>query len=120
MDTKTKDCKELLNEVIDTGLCTLCGACTGGCPYLVSYKGKIVLLDNCALSEGQCYEYCPRTYTDMDAISQQVFGVPYSEDELGTTKEVLIARSTDAQIRESTIWRSSNYTLIISTGRRVH
>ena len=24
------------------GLCTYCGACTGMCPYLVSYKGRIV------------------------------------------------------------------------------
>ena len=100
MDTKVKDCKELLNEVVEAGLCALCGACAGGCPYLVSYKGRIVLLDNCTQSEGQCYQYCPRTHTDMDAISQRVFGVPYSEDEVGTTKEVLMARSTDARIKE--------------------
>jgi coenzyme F420 hydrogenase subunit beta len=36
----------------------------------------------------------------MDATSQQVFGMPYSEDEIGTTKEVLIARTTDTRIRE--------------------
>jgi coenzyme F420 hydrogenase subunit beta len=36
----------------------------------------------------------------MDAISKQVFGVPYSEVELGTTKEVLIARSKDTSIRK--------------------
>jgi len=112
MDRKVKGSKELFNEVIDTGLCTLCGACTGGCPYLASYKGKIVLLDNCTLSEGQCYKYCPRTYTDMDAISQQVFGVPYSEDELGTTKEVLIARSTDAQIKEKAQYGGTVTTLL--------
>lgn len=99
MDMKVKGSKELLTEVIDTGLCTLCGACAGSCPYLVSYKGRIVLLDNCTLSEGQCYQYCPRTYTDMDAISQQVLGTPYSSDELGVTKEVLMARSTDANIK---------------------
>lgn len=74
MDTKVSGSKELFNEVIDTGLCALCGACVGGCPYLVPYKGRIVLLDNCTLSEGQCYQYCPRTYTDMNAISQQIFG----------------------------------------------
>lgn len=100
MDIQVKGSKELFHEVIDRGLCTLCGACTGGCPYLVSYRGRIVLLDNCTLSEGQCYKYCPRTYTDMDAISQQVFGVPYSEDELGTAEAVLMARSTDVNIRQ--------------------
>ena len=100
MDIRVKGWKELFDEVMDKGLCTLCGACTGGCPYLVAYRGRIVLLDNCTLSEGQCYKYCPRTYTDMDAISQRVFGIPYSEDELGTTKEVLMARSTDTSIRQ--------------------
>ena len=69
-------------------------------------------LDNCTLSEGQCYKYCPRTYTNMDAISQQVFGVPYSEDELGATKEVLIARSTDAQIREKAQYGGTVTTLL--------
>lgn len=91
--------KELFDEVINQGLCTLCGACSGCCPYLVPNRGRIMLLDNCTLPEGQCYQYCPRTYTDLDAISQTVFGAPYSEDELGSTREVLVARSTDALIK---------------------
>jgi len=97
---KMKGCKELIEEVIDTGLCAYCGACASGCPYVVSYKGRIVLLDNCDISEGQCYQYCPRTRTDLDTISQHVFGTDYSADELGTVKEVLIARSTNLYIRE--------------------
>ncbi|GAF95298.1 unnamed protein product, partial [marine sediment metagenome] len=97
---EAKGCKELFTEVIDAGLCTLCGTCAGDCPYLVSSKGKIVLMDSCSRSEGQCYQNCPRTYVDMDAISEQVFGVSYAEDELGIAKEVLIARSTDARITE--------------------
>jgi coenzyme F420 hydrogenase subunit beta len=112
MDMKVKGSKELLTEVIDAGLCTLCGACAGGCPYLVSYKGRIVLLDSCSLSQGQCYQYCPRTYTDMNAISQQVFGTPYSGDELGTTKEVLMTRSTDARIKESAQYGGTVTTLL--------
>lgn len=112
MDGQIKGCKELLSEVIDTGLCALCGACAGACPYLVPYKGRMVLLDNCTLTEGQCYQYCPRTYTDMDVISQQVFGVPYSEDELGTTKEVLMARATDARIKEMAQYGGTVTTLV--------
>jgi len=95
-----KGCKELIEEVIDTGLCAYCGACAHICPYMVSYKGRIVLLDNCDISEGQCYQYCPRTYTDLDAVSQHVFGTNYHGDGLGTVKEVVIARSTDLSIRE--------------------
>ena len=69
-------------------------------------------LDNCTLSDGQCYQYCPRTFVDMDAISQHVFGVPYSDDELGTTKEVLIARSTDAAIKEKAQYGGTVTTLL--------
>lgn len=100
MDIKAEAHKRLFQEVIDTGLCTLCGGCCGGCPYLVSYKGKIARLDDCTLSEGQCYQTCPRTYTDMNAISQQIFGVPYVEDEIGIVNEIFLARSTDAKTRE--------------------
>jgi len=112
VDTKVKGYKELFSEVIDAGLCALCGACAGGCPYLVPYKGRIVLLDNCTLSEGQCYQYCPRTYTDMNAVSQQIFRAPYSEDEIGTTREVLMARSTETQIRESAQYGGTVTTLL--------
>lgn len=100
MAIESKGCKELFSKVIETGLCTLCGACTGSCPYLVYYKGKIALLDNCArMDEAQCYEYCPRTYMNMDDISQTVFGTPYGDDEMGIAEEVLMARSTDVSIR---------------------
>ena len=100
MDMKVRGSKELLEEVIGSGLCVYCGACSGGCPYLVPYKGRVVLLHNCALSQGQCYQYCPQTYTDMDELSQQIFGVPYGQDEIGVVRETLLARSTNAEIRE--------------------
>jgi len=101
MATESKGCKELFNEVIDAGLCTLCGACTGSCPYLVYYKGRIALLDNCTrMDEAQCYDYCPRTYIDMNAISQKIFGAQYGDSEIGNAEEVLIARSTDTSITE--------------------
>ena len=100
MTTIVKGCKELFNEVIDNNLCVYCGACSGGCPYLVPYKGRMILMDNCTLSDGQCYHYCPRTYIDMDATSHAIFGMPYSEQEVGTFKEIFIARSISPRIRE--------------------
>jgi coenzyme F420 hydrogenase subunit beta len=92
--------KELYEEVIDSGLCTLCGGCTGFCPYLVIHEGRIVRLHQCKLTEGQCYQYCPRTSTDMDAISRHIFGMPYVEDEIGIAEEVFLARSTDPEIHQ--------------------
>ena len=97
---EAKSARELFEGVIDAGLCASCGGCTGGCPYLLPYRGRIVLMDNCLLSDGQCYQYCPRTYTDMEAVSQKVLGVPFSEDEFGIVREIFLARSTDAEIHE--------------------
>ena len=99
MLTAIKSVKELLDEVIKPGLCDVCGACVGDCPYMVFYKGKIRLLDLCTRTEGHCYEYCPRTYTDMDAISHTVFGKSYAGNEIGEYREVFIARATDARVR---------------------
>jgi coenzyme F420 hydrogenase subunit beta len=100
MIKETKGCKELISEVIENYLCCLCGACAGSCPYLASYKGRIVQLNACTLADGQCYQYCPRTPVDMDALSRQVFGQPYSEEEMGTVREVFMARSRDRAIME--------------------
>lgn len=91
---------KLRGEVIDQGLCSLCGGCAAGCPYLAQYKGGIVQLDRCALSEGNCYQYCPRTYTDMDALSRKIFGQPFSEEDMGVVKDTLLARATDTAITQ--------------------
>ncbi len=96
---ENKGSKELVSEVIEKGLCTLCGACAGGCPYLVAYRGRITVMDNCTLDDGQCYQYCPRTYTNMDAISRHLFNAPYAGDAIGEVQEIFIARSSDPEIR---------------------
>jgi len=91
---------KLRGEVIDEGLCSLCGGCAAGCPYLAQYNGRIVQLDRCTLSEGNCYQYCPRTYTDMDALSRRIFGQPFSEEDMGVVKDALLARATDTAVTQ--------------------
>ncbi len=100
MVKETKGCNELISEVIEKNLCCLCGACAGSCPYLRSYKGRIVSMDSCTLDDGQCYQYCPRTPLDMDALSRKIFGLPYGEEEMGSVREFFMARSGDSAIRE--------------------
>ncbi len=100
MTANVKTWRELFSEVIEAGLCTLCGACSGFCPYLTYYKGRIVAVENCARNgDAQCYGYCPRTYTDLDALSQTVFASRYDEAPIGFAKDVVIARSTDTAVR---------------------
>jgi coenzyme F420 hydrogenase subunit beta len=92
-------CEELDAKVIKAGLCTLCGACVGNCPYLAAYEGRVLLKDICDLPEGRCQAACPRISLDLDELSEVVFGMPYPEDGLGTARYVAMTRTTDSKIR---------------------
>ncbi|MHB8091619.1 MAG: Coenzyme F420 hydrogenase/dehydrogenase, beta subunit C-terminal domain [Syntrophales bacterium] len=87
--------KNLLEDVIDAGFCTGCGACVTGCPYIVVREGRVVVLDRCTIEEGDCYRHCPRTSTDMNVVSDKVFGVPFSSAETGHALTIAMARSAD-------------------------
>jgi len=95
MSTEIKSPQDLEKDVIKAGLCTLCGACVGLCPYFRAFKGRVVVMDNCNLSQGRCYAFCPRTPSNLEAVNQTTFGVPYPGDSLGTFRQVLMAKSTD-------------------------
>jgi coenzyme F420 hydrogenase subunit beta len=99
MSPQIKGCQQLQAEVLDRDLCSLCGACVGMCPYLVAYKGRVVPLDECNLSEGRCYAFCPRTPTDLDAVSDSVFGAPYDANAIGRVQEVVMARAASDAVR---------------------
>jgi len=103
-ETAKKASQRLCDEVIAKGMCVLCGACVGQCPYfhINRIRGTIQRIDPCDLEEGQCYLRCPRTYTDFDALYRMIFGVPYDEDKLGVgiVREIFLARSTDPDILE--------------------
>jgi len=99
MSLDVKASRELQAEVLNPSLCSLCGACVGMCPYWVAHRGRIVALDECNLTQGRCYVFCPRTSLDLDLLSQTTFGVPYAADELGTMQRITMARATDAETR---------------------
>jgi coenzyme F420 hydrogenase subunit beta len=100
MSADLKGPQQLQSEVADKQLCTLCGACVGMCPYLVTHRGRVVVMDDCSVSEGRCYAFCPRVGVDLDELSQAVFGVPHVDAELGVVKEVLMARAGKDPSRE--------------------
>jgi coenzyme F420 hydrogenase subunit beta len=68
------------------------------------------LMDNCNLSQGRCYSFCPRTPTDLEAVSQAIFGVPYPGDSLGTYVQVVMAKSLD-----KSMLAKSQYGGVVST-----
>ena len=87
MSPQIKGCQQLRADVIDKGLCALCGACVGMCPYLVAYRGRVVALDDCVVEQGRCHAFCPRVATDLDAASEAVFGAPFDAAPIGTGRE---------------------------------
>ena len=98
VSSPAKGLQHLQEEVIEAGLCTMCGACVGHCPYLRRFEGRVVVLDTCDLCNGECYRYCPRTPTDWDVLNRTAFGAPYILDGLGTVRQMAMCRSANSQI----------------------
>lgn len=92
--------KALEEKVFHQERCTACGACLSLCPYLRSWKGKVVKIDDCNLEEGRCFAYCPRTDFDLDEIYQGIFGESYIEIEMGHVRKILVARAKDPLLRK--------------------
>jgi coenzyme F420 hydrogenase subunit beta len=95
-----KGLKGLEEKVLDRDLCTACGACLSLCPYLGSWKGRVVKLDSCNLEEGRCFAYCPRTEVDLDLVYRMIFGKNYDEIEMGPVRNIVMARAKDPVIRK--------------------
>lgn len=90
-----KGLKGLEEKVFDRDLCAACGACLSLCPYLRSWKGRVVKLDNCNLEEGRCFAYCPRTEVDLNKVYNKIFGKSYEEIEMGPFRKIMMARAKD-------------------------
>jgi coenzyme F420 hydrogenase subunit beta len=90
---KIKGQNELQEMVLNTGLCTGCGACIDLCPYFRSYRGKTAILFPCTLTQGRCFAYCPKVEVDLDELSQKFFGRLYDGIPLGSYQTIMIARA---------------------------
>jgi coenzyme F420 hydrogenase subunit beta len=92
--------KELQKNVLETGLCTHCGACVNLCPYAVAYKDHTILLDPCGREEGRCYAFCPRTPTDLQTLRRR-YDPQDLTPELGAIRGFYLARAADEKVRQS-------------------
>ena len=100
MNKKIMGQKELQKNVVETGLCTNCGACVNLCPYTVSYKDHTIVIDPCGREEGRCYAFCPRTPTDLEALRRQYDSKDLTF-ELGALKGFYLTRAADPEVRKS-------------------
>ena len=104
--------KELQKKVLDTGLCTHCGACVNLCPYAAVYKDNTIILDLCGREEGRCYAFCPRTPTDLKALRERLFEPADFIPELGPLKGFYLTRARDESVRKSSQHGGTVTTLI--------
>jgi coenzyme F420 hydrogenase subunit beta len=99
-EKRNRGLKALEEKVFGRDLCAACGACLSLCPYLRSWKGRVVKLDDCDLEEGRCFAYCPRTEVDLNEVYQKIFGKSYEEIELGPFRKIVMARAKDPNWRK--------------------
>ncbi|WP_300667463.1 Coenzyme F420 hydrogenase/dehydrogenase, beta subunit C-terminal domain [Desulfoluna sp.] len=90
--------KALVSEVQEKGLCVDCGGCVGLCPYFRSHRGRVAMLFDCGLDEGRCHAHCPKVEVDLDAVSRQIPGVPYTEAPAGYFRRMVKTRAGEKMV----------------------
>jgi coenzyme F420 hydrogenase subunit beta len=93
--------ESLRERVIDTGLCTHCGACVNLCPYFISHNDRIVVRDTCSKMDGGCLDICPRMPTDLEEIKRLLFDEQDLTPEAGAIKAFYVTRAVDEKIRKN-------------------
>jgi coenzyme F420 hydrogenase subunit beta len=91
----------LKRNIIDSGLCTNCGACVNLCPYYISYNDRIVVLDECAITDATCQDVCPRMPTDLKVLNSLLFNEKDITLEAGAIKAFYVTRAADKEIRKN-------------------
>ncbi len=76
---------KLKREIIDPGICTLCGACVASCEVLSIAAGKPALKGRCTAC-GVCYNQCPRTITTESSL-------------IGKVRDVFTAKSLLSEVK---------------------
>lgn len=94
-----KSSQDLENDVLSQGLCASCGACVNVCPYIKVVKDRVAIIEPCGLDEGKCYDFCPRTTTDIAALDRKVFGKKRTDSSLGSYISIEMAQAKDSRIR---------------------
>ena len=89
----------LLAKVMQNGLCTACGACVNLCPYQKAHRDRIVVADPCDREQGRCFQFCPRTPTNLGEMLAQLFEPTDLTPQLGAVKGYYLCRAADPALR---------------------
>lgn len=99
-NTPPKGQQYLKHTILNTELCTGCGACIDLCPYQASHRDRTVILHSCDLDDCRGYRYCPRTPVDVDAMKKTLFDPKTLTPEIGAVEEFWLTRAADKAVRE--------------------
>ena len=91
--------KELEETVLKAGLCTGCGACINLCPYQAVYRDRTVTLHACDLKRGRCYDFCPRTPVDRQALQRTLYKEISLTPEMGAVEGFFVTRAAEKAVR---------------------
>ncbi|HEC57331.1 MAG TPA: coenzyme F420 hydrogenase [Candidatus Syntrophoarchaeum butanivorans] len=90
---------DLESKVIGRGKCCFCGACIAFCPRIEAIDDIPQLVEYDALC-GMCYTHCPRSFLDIPAIEEEIFGKNRVDELIGVHNGIFAARSKDPKLRE--------------------
>lgn len=95
----------LRDEIINTGLCTFCGACVAVCPNdrIEFREDGPALKEECPRNgQGACRDVCQRVMTFASKIGPNIFGFKAKPPSLlGQYETAVAACATDAAIQEA-------------------
>lgn len=95
----------LEKRIIDSGFCTLCGACEAACPTsaLQIRKEKVQRLHDCSEDLDLCpicYEICPHSEALLLRSLSFVADAPIKNEALGYYRKIVLAQAVDPKLRE--------------------
>jgi coenzyme F420 hydrogenase subunit beta len=109
MEKETKSIDDLLNDIVNRGLCTSCGTCKGICPKncidLAGYEWEPELSGECN-SCGLCWHICPGQSIPLPEMEKMLFGRQRDENHpfefwLGVYQRSIAGHATSNKWRNS-------------------
>ncbi len=103
---KSRGYEELKKDVIDSGICSGCGACAAFCDRVALTEDGSVPASDCNMLtgavkcnvEGICYDCCPHVSYSVKGLDEETFGKQREDPLLGHYIKAYAVRSKDKEV----------------------